>query len=147
MNLSTVAEMIHVKNEGNTRFSYDHIDSPSNWNSNNAVWELMNFLAEMKCSHPDDPNKIWTVRFGKGGAIYSMRSGYRDAIPPQVNAASHWVDEVAQSVSVDIVQNKPCNENPRGPTGCYYIHQAGTYFKDEGHHVRSSHRSSERVIT
>jgi len=116
------------KDEGNTRFSYNHTDSPSDWNSNNAAWETTSFLAEMEYSHPDDPNKSWTVRFGKGGAIYSMRSGYGEAIPPQTNAASPWVDEVTQSVSVDIVQNEPCSGDP---TRCYYIHQAGTYFKDK----------------
>jgi len=113
------------KDEGNTRFSFDHTDSPSSWSSANVHWEPTTFLAEMEYSNPD-PNKSWTARFGKGGAIYSMRSGYGEAIPPQTNSKSPWVDEVTQSVSVDITQNKNCAD----PTECYYIHQAGAYFRD-----------------
>lgn len=111
-------------NDGSTIISYTHTPSPSTWDSNNAYREKKNFLAQM--THSDsDPNKSWTVRFGKGGTIYSMRSGYGEAIPPQTKAFSPWVDEIKQSVAVDLSQN-----NCLIPSQCYFVHQAGAYFKD-----------------
>lgn len=68
----------------------------------------------------------WDVRFGKGGQIYSIRSNFGEAIPPQWRAnparRAPWIDEVFQVVAVPSKLNTP--ENP------FFIHQAGVYLID-----------------
>jgi len=109
-----------------TDISFVHTPSPSTWSSANAAKEPKNFMAQM--THSDsDPNRSWTVRFGKGGSIYSMRGAYGEAVPPQRDGFSPWVDEVHQSVAIDIAQNGNCGASS---SKCFYIHQAGTYFED-----------------
>jgi len=106
-----------------TEISFVHTPSPSYWDPINANLESKKFMAQM--THNDsDPSKSWTVRFGHGGDIYSMISGYGEAIPPQTKDFSVWVDEVTQAVTVDLTQNN-CAEADE----CYYIHQAGAYFR------------------
>jgi len=111
-------------NGGNTDISFVHTPSPSYWDKTNADKEPKNFMAQMTHSE-SDPNRSWTVRFGKGGNIYSMIGGYGESIPPQTQGFSSWVDEVTQAVAVDISQN-----NCAISSECYYIHQSGTYFED-----------------
>jgi len=109
----------------NTETSFLHSVSLSDWDPVNSDREAKNFMAQM--THSDsDPNKSWTIRFGKGGSIYSMISGgYGEAIPPQTQEFSPWVDEVTQAVTVDLTKNNCANADE-----CYFIHQAGTYFRD-----------------
>jgi len=115
-----------TNNDGNTDITYSHTPSPSYWDIANSGREAKNFMAQM--THTDsDSNRNWTIRFGKGGTIYSMRSGYGEAIPPQTSDFSPWVDEVTQSVAVDTVLNQQCASDSGK---CWFIHQAGQYFQD-----------------
>jgi len=111
---------VNCQDTGQTETTFIHTPSPSTWSA--GLDEQHNFLAQM--THNDtDLNNSWTVRFGKGGSIYSMISGYGEAIPPQtLGEESAWVDEVTQAVAIDMEKN--WNPMP------HYIHQAGTYLKD-----------------
>jgi len=127
ISMMTPASDVCPDNDDNTIISYTHTPSLSEWGSANSFREANNFLVQM--THTDsDPNRNWSIRFGKGGSIYSMRSGYGEAIPPQTKGRSPWVDEVTQAVSVDILQNTKCSGAE--PSQCFFIHQAGTYFDD-----------------
>jgi Dockerin type I domain len=77
----------------------------------------------LKHEQAGSASKSWEIRLGKGGQIYSMRSQFGEAIPPQIQSyapgSAPWNDEVFQAVSVDTTQNTP--QQP------YFIHQAGYY--------------------
>jgi len=112
-----------------TTSSFDYTASGSYWDAYSSADEPNVFLASLH--HQDtNPNRTYTVRFGKGGNIYSLIGPYGEAIPPQGNGAhnptnggSHFVDEVLQSVSVPL---------DRGGTFAarFYVHQAGMYTDD-----------------
>ena len=93
---------------------------PSTWNAVNAQKEQYTFLAEM--THTDaSPNRAWSFRFGTGGNIYSIRSQFGEAIPPQTLSYAPFMDEVTQQVAVDTQKNVNAS---------FFIHQAGTYQRD-----------------
>ncbi len=109
---------------------------PGNWNysQTNAVnlsgssWyngfnENDVYHGLLKHEQVGSASKSWEIRLGKGGQIYSMRSQFGEAIPPQIQSyalgSAPWNDEVFQAVSVDTTKNTP--QQP------YFIHQAGYY--------------------
>ena len=103
-----------------TSTSFQFTPSPSSWSSVNVNKEQYTFLAEMK--HTDaSPNRTWTFRFGTGGNIYSIRSQFGEAIPPQTLSYAPWMDEVTQQVAVDLTKNA---------NATFFVHQAGTYQRD-----------------
>lgn len=75
------------------------------------------------------PSRSWEMRVGKGGQIYSLKSGFGEAVPPQYRASgteqAPWVDEVWQTVAVNRSLNDRTSDASR-----YYIHQAGAYVGD-----------------
>ena len=105
-------------------FSFNHEPSPSIWDSVAIPFEQDLFLAEMTNTNTEKPNKSWTFRVGQAGNIYSFRGAYGEAIPPQYHLFGQWVDEVTQSVSVNLAKNND-------PKNLYFIHQAGVYMQDE----------------
>ena len=103
-----------------TSTTFEFSPSPSSWSSNNVQKEQYTFLAEM--THTDtSPNRTWTFRFGTGGNIYSIRSRFGEAIPPQTLSYAPWMDEVTQQVAVDLTKNANAS---------FFVHQAGTYQRD-----------------
>lgn len=56
--------------------------------------------------------------------MYSFLGAFGEAVPPQYHHLGPFVDEVWQQVAVDLSKNKKGS--------AYFIHQAGTYQKDEG---------------
>ena len=103
-------------------YTFEHSTSPSFWDSIAEPYEPDLFLAEMSNTNTGNQNKSWTVRFGQAGNIYSFRGAYGEAMPPQYHDKAQFIDEVTQSVSVNLVKNN--NPDP------YFIHQAGIYTKD-----------------
>ena len=103
-----------------TSTSFQFTPSPSSWSSVNVPKEQYTFLAQM--DHIDVfGSRTWTLRFGTGGNIYSIRSLFGEAIPPQTLSYAPWMDEVTQSVAVDLTKN--ANQS-------FFVHQAGTYQRD-----------------
>ena len=84
------------------------------------------FLAEMGHKDTNDANKSWSLRVGSGGNIYSYIGAYGEVIPPQYHDNGPFVDEVWQTVAVDTTVNNPAAGKS------WFIHQAGTYEKDDG---------------
>jgi len=105
-------------------FTFQHSPSESFWDAEAAPLEPKLFLAEMSNTNSANPNKSWTLRFGSSGNMYSFRGPYGEALPPQYHNRGQFVDEVIQSVSVNIERNND-------PTFPYFIHQAGVYPRDE----------------
>ena len=106
-----------------TSFTFTHEPSPSTWATTAAKFEPELFVAEMKNENQLDQNKSWTIRLGQGGNIYSFRGAYGEAMPPQKHGGGEYVDEVTQTVSVDMALNQQSG-------GLYYIHQGGVYRND-----------------
>ena len=103
----------------NVSFDFTNDNGELFWSRVNQDKEEGVFLAQLM-----NPEKKWTIRVGHGGNIYSWRftdfTGKRqEVIPPQTNARSAWVDEVIQSVAVDLDKNT--RQHP------YFLHQAGIY--------------------
>lgn len=75
------------------------------------------------------PQRSWEIRLGKGGQIYSIKSAFGEAVPPQYRAPgaeqAPWVDEVWQTVGVNRSLNDVSSDATR-----YFIHQAGAYVGD-----------------
>ena len=111
--------------EASTETSFEFKTLPeSRWSNGNAPHEKLAFLARMSHFDKDNPNRTWTASFGHGGNIYSwIGAAFGEAIAPQTNVLSPWVDEVIQSVAVD---SKALSQEHK----LYYIHQAGTYVYD-----------------
>jgi hypothetical protein len=108
---------------GETSHSFQFTNSSSygQWAAMSAPFENLVFLAQM--NHKDsNQNRSWSIRFGKGGNMYSYYGAMGETVPPQYHTGAPWIDEVWQSVSV----NTYLNNNPTS----YYIHQAGTYMND-----------------
>lgn len=110
-------------------------DAPSvstRFSSSGSAWSLpygeeQVFLATLSSAPKSDGSAWpWDVRIGKGGQIYSIRSNFGEAIPPQWRAAgvrqAPWMDEVFQVVAVP--SKKHTREVP------FFIHQAGVYLTD-----------------
>ena len=72
-------------------------------------------------------NQSWELRTGRGGFIYSLRTGaLGETVPPSWRSTqdtSPWNDEVWQGVAVGPL-NDPGNGSP------YFMHQSGVYLKD-----------------
>ena len=102
-------------------YTFDHTPSESFWHPFAAPMEPNLFQAEMSHINEANPNRSWKIRVGSGGNIYSFRGIYGEAMPPQYHPDGEFVDEVTQSVAV----NLPLNANKD-----YFMHQAGTYYKD-----------------
>ncbi|KAL7428176.1 hypothetical protein ACHAXM_001314, partial [Skeletonema potamos] len=83
-------------------------------------------------SHNDPYNRSWTIRFGQGGNIYShfCPDLHGETIPPQNHVDHPWVDEVHQSVSVNINLNQRAGMCNGDTCPEYYIHGAGTVQED-----------------
>ena len=121
-----------LQNPGRQRsnFSYTFDYTPSNnrshWNPINARYESSLFLLQMTFSSHDNEFHNYTVRLGSGGNIYSFYTAKAgEAIPPQMHEQSPFNDEVWQMVSINTQLNKPSDSK------AYFIHQAGTYMRDE----------------
>jgi len=111
------------KDGSTTTSSFNYTASGSFWDTYNAAYEPKTFLASLH--HEDNnPNRTYTVRFGKGGNIYSLIGPYGEAIPPQGLAGSPFNDEVLQSVSVPL--NRLSDY-----TAKFFVHQAGMYNDDQ----------------
>lgn len=104
-------------------YTYEHSPSPSTWDPIALTHEPDIFLAEFSNMNSANANKSWTVRVGSAGNIYSFRGAYGEAIPPQHHPDGEFVDEVFQSVAVNLGIN---TGNPQP----YFMHQAGIYYKD-----------------
>ncbi len=103
----------------NVSFDFTNDNGEFFWSKVNQDKEKHVFLAQLT-----NLEKKWTVRIGHGGNIYSWRftdgtGKRREVIPPQTNGRSAWVDEVIQSVAVDLDKNT--RQHP------YFLHQAGIY--------------------
>lgn len=110
---------------GTTSFTFDYTsnNAESDWDPTHALrFESNVFLAEMSHVDPDD-KKSWKMRMGHGGNPYSYIGAYGEALPPQRHADAPWIDEVWQQVAVSTSLNTA--ETP------YFIHQAGTYTREE----------------
>ena len=74
-----------------------------------------------------DPVRSWDLRTGRGGFIYSLRTGaLGETVPPSWRSTqdtSPWNDEVWQGVAVGPLNN-PSEGSP------YFMHQSGVYLKD-----------------
>lgn len=105
-----------------TNYTFDYDTSESSWSEKAMSMEEALFLAEISHEDGSNQNRSWALRIGQGGNIYSFRSAFGEAVPPQV--PTQFVDEVFQSVSV----NQELNNNNDGFQ--YYIHQAGIYQND-----------------
>ena len=107
-------------------FTFASSQAESNWYAPYVDLEQHVFLAKM--THTDaNENRTWTIRLGKAGNIYSFVGPMGETVPPQSHPEAPWVDEVWQSVSVDLSKNKPADGTP------YFIHEAGTYQRDAGY--------------
>lgn len=107
-------------------FVFPGTKAESNWHPPFVQYEADLFQAIM--SHTDTGNRTWEMRIGKGGNMYSHYNPhtYGETMPPQNHAQSPWIDEVQQSVSVNLDLNfKTAYGNK-----AYYIHQAGAYQRD-----------------
>jgi len=101
--------------------TFQHYPSPSFWDHTALPSESQLFQAEMSNTNVADPDKSWSIRFGSAGNIYSLRGAYGEAMPPQYHPKGEWVDEVTQSVAVNLQKNGNAD---------YFMHQAGVYTKD-----------------
>lgn len=108
-----------------TESTFIHQPSPSYYDSTAASFEKDLFLVEMSHNNTVNNNQSWALRIGKSGSVYSFRGAYGEAIPPQFHRNGVFIDEVIQSVSVNLNKNAA-----NGGTDPYYIHQAGIYTKD-----------------
>ena len=108
-------------------FTFEHSTSASFWDPMAVPSEPKLFLAEMKNVNNENPNKSWTLRVGTSGNMYSFRGAYGEALPPQYHIRGEWVDEVIQSVAVNVEKNDVAGGKP------YFIHQAGVYPRDPLH--------------
>lgn len=109
--------------------TFNHRPSPSKWDPVASTYEKELFLAEMSNKNVEKADKSWTLRVGQAGNIYSFRgASYGEAIPPQHHpqGGGQWIDEVMQTIAVDVAKNKI----PESP---YFIHQAGIYAKDDNY--------------
>ena len=137
-------------------FSTTFSNSDSHWEID---WsETHVFLNMMKYTHPTDANKSFELRLGKGGQVYSFKSNFGEAIPPQwrskydengkiVEASTPsivdgkilsekgnwapWVDEVWQLVNSD--QNDKITEDGLEKVQNRNMHQAGSYLNNYAH--------------
>ena len=76
---------------------------------------------------PAGGRRSWTIRIGTGGNLYSHRAPdlHGESFPPQAHPGAPWVDEVQQTVSVNLRLN---NRSPYNKP--YFVHQAGVYQRD-----------------
>jgi hypothetical protein len=147
---------IATDTNGSFEFSTDYNNSDSSWEID---WsETHVFLNMMKYTHPTNANKSFELRLGKGSQVYSFKSSFGEAIPPQwrqkydsngsaVNATTPsivngkilsekgnwapWVDEVWQLVNSD--QNDKITENGVEKLQNRNMHQAGSYLNNYAH--------------
>lgn len=122
---------------GTSTFSTDLGFSPSGsaWATN---WgEEYVFLARLQHVEENRPSRSWDLRLGKGGQIYSLRSTFGEALPPQWRPANEntenfpygedfapWLDEVFQFTIRDLdIHGEAPNERSE-------VHQAGAYLTD-----------------
>lgn len=105
-------------------FSFHLLKERSDWYPSESLVEKEVFLLEMRhVTTENNRNQTWSLRLGKGGNIYSFVGAFGEAVPPQSHHDAPWIDEVWQSVGV----NLDLNDREKAP---YYIHQAGTYLRD-----------------
>ena len=98
------------------------VTASSGFNDAFAEYEPALFQARMSHVDASDPSRSWTIRVGTGGNLYSHVAQHGETLPPQLHANAPWVDEVQQTVAVNLHLNRP--------NAPYYIHQAGAYQKD-----------------
>jgi hypothetical protein len=146
----------------------------STFSSSNSAWEIdwnetEVFSKLFKFDHPTNTDESFELRFGKGGQVYSLKSAFGEALPPQwrpkfdesgsvisrdtpsiVNGEilsekgnwAPWVDEIWQLVSSD--QNDSTTEIENGVSvekvNTRNMHQAGSYLNNFAH--RSSDLTS-----
>ena len=116
---------------GETRLRFDFQPSDaaatellasSEWDKLTETYEQQLFAAEMR--HTDARSaRVWKLRLGKAGHVYSFVGRFGEVVPPQRAEDAPWIDEVWQSVATASSKN----EHPH----TYAIHQAGAYSRDE----------------
>lgn len=79
--------------------------------------------------HPQEAEGF-TVRLGRGGQIFSLRSLAGETIPPQIHQNSPWNDEVWQMVAVCTAKNDKPPKGSKEPSRAYFIHGSGIYQRD-----------------
>ena len=113
--------------EGVFNFTFSFSPSLSYWDGTSVPYEEEAFLAELH--HEDsNPNRTWTIRVGPSGNLNSIVGAFGEAVPPQHHSGAPWIDEVWQTVAVNLAKNN--NPSP------YFVHQAGTYMRDGEHTTR-----------
>jgi len=133
---------IDAVNAATTKISFDWPgrNPKSDWFPDIRRFEQSTFQAIM--SHKDVTGKrSWDIRIGRGGNIYSHFTPdmHGETWPPQEHDDAPWIDEVQQTISVNINLNKrniqeycPGFPNTKDKEQCkwYFIHQAGAYQQD-----------------
>jgi hypothetical protein len=112
-------------------FEFPGSDPQSEWYAPFVSFEKDVFLAQMQHYDPNT-NRTWRARIGKGGNLYSFVGAFGEAMPPQNHELAPWIDEVWQMVAVDQSKNGKQVLPQQTQADPYFIHQAGTYQKDEG---------------
>jgi hypothetical protein len=116
-----------------TTFAFQSSQATSQWHNTTAepfaTYEQYLFLAKMQ--HVDaNSNRSWAIRLGQAGNIYSLYGPMGETVPPQRHTNAPWVDEVWQAVT-PLGSNGDNDGNTA--TDKYFIHEAGTYTKDDPH--------------
>lgn len=100
----------------NTYSTFTHTPSESFWWQSSERFEEMNFLAQISSIDEANQHQSWKMRISQAGNIYSFRSGFGEAVPPQSVHQAPWIDEIPQMVSVDQNKNRYSGKK-------YFIHQ------------------------
>ena len=121
-------------------FDFPGTNLNSNWHAPFVQYEADLFQAIMTHTEGDGTssrsdgtsNRSWEIRIGKGGNIYSHYTPnmYGETFPPQNNGESPWIDEVQQTVSVNLDLNYQGATLDQYGNKAYFIHQAGAYQRD-----------------
>ena len=112
-------------NWSNTTFSVTRKYDPSGsaWSVSFDEAHVLDTTLIQTAAHT---NQSWELRTGRGGFIYSLRTGgLGETVPPSWRStqdASVWNDEVWQGVAVGPLNNPPESR--------YFMHQSGVYMRD-----------------
>ncbi|MDF7823556.1 hypothetical protein P4B35_05985 [Pontiellaceae bacterium B12227] len=119
---SLVPESRVAADYSNTTFSVTRKYDPSGsaWSVSFDEAHVLDTTLIQTAAHA---NQSWELRTGRGGFIYSLRTGgLGETVPPSWRStqdASPWNDEVWQGVAVGPLNNPPDSR--------YFMHQSGVY--------------------